>query len=173
MARLTRRYIETVSTDDDHIIFDDELTGFGLRVRRSGRRTFIVQYRAGGRSRRMTIGAYGPVTPEEARRRARIILGEVAAGHDPMNGVHDARRSPTVASLCDRFLAEHVDVHLKPSTARNYRATIRDVIVPHSQLYFGRLKMPGHVRDPWSYRRRTSGAGGAGSCFNPTFQCDA
>jgi hypothetical protein len=62
----------------DVIFFDDELPGFGLRLRAGGerlRRTWVAQYRAHGRTRRMKLGAFEKLTPEEARtaaiRRAR------------------------------------------------------------------------------------------------------
>ncbi|MYG26853.1 MAG: DUF4102 domain-containing protein, partial [Boseongicola sp. SB0677_bin_26] len=61
----------------------DRLTGFGCRVQPSGTKSFIVNYRAGdgGRkapNRRVVIGRYGRVGPDEARRKARDMLGQVA-----------------------------------------------------------------------------------------------
>jgi hypothetical protein len=59
----------------DHIEWDDELVGFGLRLRKSGARSFVAQYRAHGRTRRMKIG--GTLAPEDARKAARLILAKV------------------------------------------------------------------------------------------------
>ena len=39
---------------NDHIEFDDDLTGFGLRLREGGSRTYVVQYKLGTQQRRMT-----------------------------------------------------------------------------------------------------------------------
>ena len=61
----------------DHIVFDGDLPGFGLRLRgRSNevRRNFIVQYRANGRTRRMLIGSADVLSAEQARAAAKKIL---------------------------------------------------------------------------------------------------
>lgn len=64
--------------------FDSEVTGLALRLTSAGAKVFLFQYRAGGAIRRYRIGKLGDVTPAEARRRARILLGRVTAGGDPV-----------------------------------------------------------------------------------------
>ncbi len=66
----------------DALFFDQKLRGFGLRVTRHGGKVFIAQYRAGGKVRRVVIGAFGAVTPAEARNRAKVYLGAAADGRD-------------------------------------------------------------------------------------------
>ena len=56
------------------------MSGFGIRVFPSGRKTYLVQYRAQGRTRRRAIGQLGVLTADEARKEARKLLGEVAKG---------------------------------------------------------------------------------------------
>lgn len=84
MARITKRTVDAAKTNPkDYVIWDDELPGFGLRVFASGKRSYVIQYRSAGRSRRYTIGLHGIWTPETARREARIQLGKVAQGENP------------------------------------------------------------------------------------------
>ena len=67
--RLTKRAIESLPFPvRDEVLWDDVLTGFGLRLKPSGAKSFIVQYRNRyGRSRRLTIGKYGVFAPDQAR----------------------------------------------------------------------------------------------------------
>ena len=84
MGRITKRLVEAALAEaKDYFIWDDELPGFGIRIFASGKRSYIIQYRTQGRSRRLTIGMHGIWTPEMARREARIQLGRVAQGEDP------------------------------------------------------------------------------------------
>src|SRR6202030_1621119 len=84
VAKLTKRVVETAEPQNrDYLIWDDELPGFGLRVFVSGKRSYLIQYRSAGRSRRYTIGLHGVWTPELARKEARIQLGRVAQGDNP------------------------------------------------------------------------------------------
>ena len=64
----------------DAIFFDDEMKRFGLRLRTSGRRSWIVQYEKFGRSRRVTFGNASVLTPEQARHLAKQALGKVDNG---------------------------------------------------------------------------------------------
>src|SRR5271154_2979108 len=73
MAKLTKRTVDAAEAQDDkdYVIWDDELPGFGLRVFTSGKRSYLIQYRSAGRSRRYTIGQHGVWSPELARKEAR------------------------------------------------------------------------------------------------------
>ncbi len=83
MGRLTKRSVDAATPPESGqaFLWDGELRGLGVRVMPSGKRTFVLQYRTGdGRSRRIKLGVYGVMTVEQARREARIKLGEVASG---------------------------------------------------------------------------------------------
>ena len=84
MTKLTKRTVDATEIKaSDYVLWDDDLPGFGLRVFKSGKRSYVVQYRTAGRSRRYTIGLHGVWTPEEARREAKVLLGQVARGGNP------------------------------------------------------------------------------------------
>jgi integrase len=105
MAKLTKRFVDALKAQTaDYFEWDDELPGFGIRVWPTGRCVYIAQYRAGGRTRRIKIGAHGAITPSEARDAARSILGDVARGEDPAEERDTRRKSLTVEELCDQYL---------------------------------------------------------------------
>jgi hypothetical protein len=79
-VKLTKRTVESLKVrEKDYITFDAELPGFGVRVMPSGKRFFLIQYRRHGRTRRVMIGQFGPVTAENARRGATRCLGRCVA----------------------------------------------------------------------------------------------
>jgi integrase len=75
------------SGERDLFFWDRKLSGFGLKVTPTGVKVYICQYRTGGRgspTKRVTIGRHGaPWTPDQARHKAKAILGKVADGGDP------------------------------------------------------------------------------------------
>lgn len=109
MARLTKKAVDAlrVPTSAQAFLWDGELKGFGVRVTKTGVKTFIVQYRnAAGKTRRMNIGRYGVMTVEKARDEAKIKFGAVAAGEDPADADDDRHQRTTVFDLCDWYLTE-------------------------------------------------------------------
>lgn len=118
MPKLTKRSVEALRVRaTDYIAFDAELPGFGVRVMPSGKRFFLVQYRRHGRTRRVMLGQFGPLTAEVARRRALTLLAQARSGGlDPAAERDVLRQSFTVGQLGTRFLKEHVAVRCKPTT---------------------------------------------------------
>src|SRR5262249_43570028 len=85
----------------DAIYFDDEMPGFGIRLRVSGqqvRRSWVAQYRSFGRTRRVLLGSAEVLGAEQARAAAKKVLARVTLGHDPQ-AEKAARRQTDAHSL--------------------------------------------------------------------------
>ena len=85
------------------LLWDPELRGFGVRARAGGGKFYVLKFRVGGKQRWHTIGRHGsPWTPEQARKEARRILGELTIGKSPRG---EARA--TVADAVEGFIEAH------------------------------------------------------------------
>jgi integrase len=107
MSKLTKRNVDAaLPNGKDYVVWDDDFPGFGLRVFESGRRSYVLQHRAGGRSRRYTIGLHGIWTPETARQEAKVKLGRIAQGDNPAEERQLDHRALTVKQLCELYEAD-------------------------------------------------------------------
>ncbi len=134
-ARITKRLVDQAfSGNRERFVWDTDVTGFGLRIQPSGSKSYVVKYRAGsGRcapTRRMTLGATGKLTPDQARTSAKKILGSVAHGADPAVERIAERRAETLQQISELFLAEHVTVKLTPGTAALYKDILDRLVLP-------------------------------------------
>lgn len=107
-VKLTKKSIDAIKPIlSDQVHWDEELRGFGLRTKPSGAKSFLIQYRnRQGRSRRLTVGNYGRLTPDEARHEARRLLSDVERGTDPAEQRLEERNVTTVSDLCSEYLAK-------------------------------------------------------------------
>ena len=125
----------------DRVLWDDALPGLGLKVTPAGRKTFVFQYRLGGRAgatKRVTLGALGALTPEEARREATRLRGSVAQGQSPtaeraarkhaVRAERAERAAPTVADLARDFLEDRRAKKKAGTVAEYARFLARDVL---------------------------------------------
>lgn len=103
----------------DEIVWDSELSRFGVRSRR-GCKSYFVKVRIDRRQRWLNIGRHGPMTAAEARAAARLALADVDRGEDPTRERDRARATPLFAEFAAKWLKEHVTIKRKPNTAREY-----------------------------------------------------
>lgn len=109
MLKITKRLVDSLPkiSSGESFVWDQELRGFGLRMKSTGSKTYLVQYRnADGLTRRLVLGKHGALTPEQARRLAMQKLAAVASGEDPSADRHALRAGLTVAEVCDWYLTE-------------------------------------------------------------------
>jgi integrase len=132
-GRLTKRIIDGLPVEPrDYYFWDTDLKGFGFRVRKTGARSFIAQYRIGGRNtvvQRVTIGTYGKMTVEEAREAARKVLAKAELGEDVAEQKAKERAEKTLADLCDLYLLEGCELK-KASTLKSDKGRIARHIKP-------------------------------------------
>ena len=139
MPKLTKRTIDAIEPQpSEFFLWDEAIPGFGLRVMPSGRKSFVVQFRAGRRARRMSLGPSTVLTCDQARTRAITIIAAVKNGEDPAADRAAKRNAATVNDLAERFDKEHIAVRLKASTAKEYRSNLKRFILPA----LGRLAVP-------------------------------
>jgi integrase len=140
MPRITKRTVDAAQPDTtgaDRFLWDAEVKGFGLRVKPSGVKSYVLKYRIGSRTRRLTIGKHGsPWTPEQARRRALDLLRDVKDGRDPATEKAEARKDLTIADLANLYLDQGPAE--KPNKKPSSWVTDRSNIERHIKLLLGR-----------------------------------
>ena len=102
--KLSQHEIDTAKPKDaEYTLWDPLYSGFGLRIRPSGSKSFVLLYRAYGRNqRRITIGKATTYTLKEARRRAVALLRQVEDGFDPATEKATSRNL-TVGQVYPRY----------------------------------------------------------------------
>jgi integrase len=127
--RLTTATIEGLKLDTgvvDKIVFDDDVPGFGIRVRASGVRTWIFQYKIGGRTRRLVLGKVSAIKLAKARDIAGELHAKVRLGGDPASEKREKvqRALDTFGWLVDLFLGQY-----------RARASTKDAVRRHLRKY--------------------------------------
>ena len=142
MANLTKTAVDAAKAPQgkaQSFLWDDKLTGFGLRITHGGVKSYVIEYRPKGstQSRRYTIGRHGKITAEQARKMAETLFADITHGGDPARKEQAAKAEITVSQLLDQFVAEHVALNNKASTAHEEQRLIEKMIKPR----LGKLKL--------------------------------
>jgi integrase len=121
------------SGKSDHIEFDDDVPGLGLRLREGGSRTWVFQYKLGSKQRRMALGSAKAITLGKARETAKDLHAAVRLGRDPAGEKNESkvRAGETFGAIVQRFLARQ-KARLKP---RSYVEVERHLLVHGKQLH--------------------------------------
>ena len=116
-------------------MFDDDLSGFGLRIRDGGSRVYVCQYKLGAKQRRITLGSTGELTLVQARSRAKDVLAKVHLGEDPAGARFEAKAkaTETLVAVADRFL-RHKETKLRPASYYSTRLYLMRHLKPLHQL---------------------------------------
>ena len=127
---LSNRTVEKLKVHKDTVFWDQELTGFGVRVYPTGSKVYIAQARGPGGPKRIAVGRHGVLGAEQARQRAALIIARVKAGEEPVPEPMKPACGPTVGELSRRYLEEHVEIRCKPRTVASTRTVVNRHIVP-------------------------------------------
>jgi len=128
-ATFTARWIAALkpSTEKQVDYFDTKPPSLGLRLAPSGRKTWFILYRAGGRLRRLTLGTYPVLSLADAREQALSARHTVAKGGDPATDKQRLSAAPTVEEIATQYLDLYAKVH-KKSWREDARFLTTDVL---------------------------------------------
>lgn len=148
---ITKRTVDACQPEERQVLlWDRDLKGFGLRVTSGGAKSYIYQFRIGGRgnpTRRYTIGRHGEFTPDQARDRAKELAMMVARGIDPLemerdeleakakakaDALEQARQAVelTFTKYAERFLSRGLKAGTKERTKQGYRGALTNHATP-------------------------------------------
>lgn len=111
-------------------IFDTEVLGLSICIYPSGSRSFMFDYRATGRQRRLTIGRWPEWNVTAARERAKALRRDVDAGVGPLAEREETREAPHFPDLVERYLCEYA-AHLAPLNATDQASVLKKLIEPY------------------------------------------
>lgn len=131
-TNLTKTLVENHPTPaKDVFIWDSKLTGFGVRIKPSGKKSYLIQYRnQHGKSRRITIGDSKAIGTDAARQLAKEKLYSVMKGNDPANDKSRIRSTPNLTEFAHRYLTDHADLKKKARSAASDRQYLDNNILP-------------------------------------------
>jgi len=138
--KFTKRALEAIPTTGirQHF-FDDEFTGFALRVSGAGKKSFYYTYRVGkGRGSEkkwVMLGAFPTMTVEQARQKCKEMAAAVLQGTDPSQEIREEKVAILIADALDLFNEEYV-AKLKPGTISYYTG----IINAHLKPKFGKTR---------------------------------
>ncbi|NIE82638.1 MULTISPECIES: site-specific integrase [unclassified Burkholderia] len=130
--KLTKSAVDAAQPQPQAVELRDTLVpGFLCKITPSGRKVFMLQYRTNaGERRKPALGQYGELTVEQARSLAQEWLAQVRRGGDPAAAKAEARKAPTVAELCKKFMEDYSRKRNKPSTQLGYQGVIDRNVIP-------------------------------------------
>jgi len=117
-------------SEKPYTVWDPDMPGFGIRVWTSGTKVFTFKYTKCAEQHWITLGRYGVLTVDQARKKAQKIRLQILEGEDPHKKLAEQRNAPTVNELAQRFMEEHVQTKTKATTQRQYKEAVTRFIAP-------------------------------------------
>jgi integrase len=137
--KLSEKFIKNLAAPEsgNRIVYDEEVSGFGIRVTAAGAKSFVLNYRTrGGKERRYTIGTWPDFSVIAARDEARGLRVDIKRGIDPLEvkqKEHEAaeleRGLPTFATLASDYL-EYASAYKREHSLRDDRRMLQAILLP-------------------------------------------
>lgn len=148
---ISKRTVDAFNPGRQAVLWDERDKGFGLLVLPSGSKSYVFQYRIGGRAgklRRYTIGRHGEWTPDQARKRAQELRAQVVRGIDPVDAEREQVAERAIArakadeatrirneldfsNYVDAFIDRGLPVNIRERTKELYAQSLRNHAAPH------------------------------------------
>lgn len=127
IVKLNKSCVDSIlphtGTGNQTIYRDSSLIGFGLRVTLAGAKSFVVEARLNGKLKRFTLGSYGRLTVEQARKEAQLLLSDIARGIDPIAERQGKQaKGTTLQDAFEDYLLTRKT--LKASSIKDYRKSV-------------------------------------------------
>ncbi len=141
--KLTATTVRTQSLPpgkSEAIFFDDDLPGFGLRLRERGSRSFVFQYKLGAKQRRMALGAATALKLAGVRKTAEQLYARVKLGEDPASDKAEAQAKAvhTLKAAADKYL-EQCRARLRERTYPDLKRHLLKHARPLHELQLGKI----------------------------------
>jgi integrase len=123
--KLNKKTLDSLKppTDVDRVrYYDSEVSGFGVTVYASGRKSFFLNYGPERHRRRIKLGDYGPLTPDTAKAMARKLTGDIVSGDDPLEERKAVRTMPTFSKWVETYMVEVERRKKHPRNDKHYLA---------------------------------------------------
>lgn len=132
---ITKRLVDSLAAEEAvYVVWDAKISGFGIKVQPSGRKSYVFKYRLGGgrlgRRREPMIGKHGDVTPDEARDIAKDWAAQVRIGGDPAEERRPADQPQRLTDLFQRFYETHSLTQKTERSAEEDEAMLRQHLGP-------------------------------------------
>lgn len=99
-------------TNKRNCYYDDKISGLGVMVYPTGKKTFFLYIRVNGQPSKIKLGVFPEISPDDARKRATDIKAEIYHGNDPRRNTSDISKY-TFKMLFDRYINEYSKLHKK------------------------------------------------------------
>lgn len=138
--KITAKTLDTIKMPANRlelIEYDDEIAGFGVRVRAGGSRMFVFTYKFAGKTRRLTLGTAAKEAFPEIRKRVLELQAQVRLGQDPAAAKATAiaaakqQQADSFKAVTDLYLARQ----LKTSRPVTYEEQKRYLLTKAARLH--------------------------------------